>query len=64
MPVRWSELERRLDFRRFTIKSAPRRMAALGEDPCAAVLSEKPDLLAALERLGGRLGDGLGDGVE
>jgi bifunctional non-homologous end joining protein LigD len=59
MPVRWSELERRLDFRRFTIKSAPRRMAALAADPCAGVLTDKPDLLAALERLAERLDDGV-----
>lgn len=64
MPVRWDELRGSLDFRRFTIKSAPRRMSALGGDPNSGVLTDKPDLIAALERLGERLGEDAGDGVE
>ncbi len=51
MPIRWDEVDNGLDLRAFTIKTAPARMAALGEDPLVPVLWEKPDLLTALGRL-------------
>jgi bifunctional non-homologous end joining protein LigD len=54
MPLRWSEVELGLDIRSFTIKSAPSRMKKLKRDPLREVLTEKPDLAGALERLGGR----------
>lgn len=51
MPLRWSEVTRRLDHTRFTIKNARRRLDRLGDDPVRSVLTRRPDLLAALARL-------------
>jgi bifunctional non-homologous end joining protein LigD len=57
-PLTWDEVGPKLDLRDYTIKTMPERMAALSQngvgDPCVAVLSDKPDLLAALERLAER----------
>jgi bifunctional non-homologous end joining protein LigD len=50
-PLRWSEVDRRLDIRRFTIRTVLRRMERLGEDPVAPVLTTVPDLLGALDAL-------------
>ena len=50
-PLEWSEVNRRLTIASHTIKSMPRRMKRLGDDPLRAVLDLEPDLLAALERL-------------
>jgi bifunctional non-homologous end joining protein LigD len=55
MPLRWSEVGRKLDPSRFTLKTARKRMDKLGEDPVRPVLDRRPDLLAALARLGERL---------
>lgn len=54
-PLRWSEVNGRLDPARFTIRNALARAERLGTDPLAAVLTTSPDLVAALERLRGRL---------
>jgi bifunctional non-homologous end joining protein LigD len=54
-PLRWSEVDERLDPSRFTIRNAPARAERLGEDPLAPVLREAPDLVAALDRLRGRM---------
>jgi bifunctional non-homologous end joining protein LigD len=54
-PLRWSEVEPGLDIRRFTIRSVPRRVRAWKNDPLLPVLSESPDLLAALDALHARL---------
>jgi len=51
MPLKWSEVTRKLDIAKFTIKNAPARMKKLGEDPLRPVLDLKPDLTAVLERL-------------
>jgi len=47
----WREVTAKLDPTRFTIKTAPARMKKRGADPMAAVLTERPDLGAALARL-------------
>ena len=57
-PLRWSEVDRRLDPARFTIRTVPARARRLRSDPLLPVLSEAPDLLAALERLRGLLRTG------
>jgi bifunctional non-homologous end joining protein LigD len=54
-PLRWSEVKEGLDPRRFTIRSLPRRLRALAEDPLLPVLDQKPDLGAALARLEGKI---------
>ena len=55
VPLAWREVNRRLDIRRHTIKTAPERMRNLGADPLAEVLELSPDLGAALDRLMGEL---------
>jgi len=59
-PLRWSEVNGRLDPARFTIRTIRARAERLGEDPLAPVLVEKPDLLAALQRLRSEAGTGEG----
>jgi bifunctional non-homologous end joining protein LigD len=54
-PLRWKEVNGSLKLSKFTIKSVPRRMRALKEDPMVDVLSAKPDLAGALARLQERL---------
>ncbi|MEP6687688.1 MAG: non-homologous end-joining DNA ligase, partial [Gemmatimonadales bacterium] len=51
MPLAWREVNRKLEIRKHTIKTAPARMAKLKADPLAAVLEMEPDLGGALERL-------------
>jgi bifunctional non-homologous end joining protein LigD len=55
MPLRWSEVNGKLDPRKFTLETAPARMKRLGEDPLAKVLELRPDLAGALARLAERL---------
>ncbi|HEX7337604.1 MAG TPA: DNA ligase D [Gemmatimonadales bacterium] len=54
MPLRWDEVDDRLDIRGFTIQNAATRMRALESDPLRGVLDIVPDLSDALERLGRR----------
>jgi bifunctional non-homologous end joining protein LigD len=56
MPLRWSELDEKLDPRAFTLKTAPERMRKLKRDPLAKVLELDPDVSEALDRLRERLG--------
>ena len=51
MPLRWTEVKRGLTIAKHTIRTAPRRMARLKEDPMAAVLTDTPDLVGALAAL-------------
>jgi len=55
MPLRWSEVDARLDLAAFSLRNALARMRRLGEDPLRPVLDASPDLLVALERLGERV---------
>jgi bifunctional non-homologous end joining protein LigD len=54
-PLTWNEVGPKLDLRDYTIETMPPRMARLEKkgigDSCRPVLTEKPDLLAALQRL-------------
>jgi len=50
-PLQWSEVGPKLDMRAFTIRTVPERVQRKKQDPMAAVLSTRPDLVAALERL-------------
>ncbi len=54
-PLRWSEVNGRLDPRRFTLRNLPARMRRLGEDPLRPVLTLRPDLVAAIGRLQERM---------
>jgi bifunctional non-homologous end joining protein LigD len=51
-PLLWREVGARLDPARFTIRTVPRRLERLGGDPLRPLLDDRPDLLAALGRLG------------
>ena len=55
-PLRWSEVGEGLATENFTIKTMVERASSLGSDPLLPVLSETPDLLAALESLQRRFG--------
>lgn len=50
-PLRWSEVKPGLDLRDHNIRSLPKRLRKLNADPLRGVLTEQPDLLAALQRL-------------
>jgi bifunctional non-homologous end joining protein LigD len=51
MPLTWDEVNRSLDPRAFTIKTALDRMDRLGADPMIPVLGESPDLEQVLVKL-------------
>ena len=50
-PLRWSEVKPGLDLRDHNIRTVPERLKKLKTDPLRGVLTEQPDLLAALRRL-------------
>jgi bifunctional non-homologous end joining protein LigD len=50
-PLLWKEVNTRLTIESHTIKSVPKRMKRLGEDPLGPVLDLEPDLLGALDSL-------------
>lgn len=51
MPLTWDEVVPSLDARQFHIRNAIDRVSSRASDPCLAILTERPDLAAALERL-------------
>lgn len=55
-PLRWSEVNAKLDPARFGIRTLPARARRLRGDPLLPVLAERPDLLRALDRLARRAG--------
>ncbi len=50
-PLRWREVNAKLDMHKFTMRTLPRRMKRLADDPLLPVLSIKPDLLHSLGKL-------------
>ena len=54
-PLDWSEVNQKLQPRQYTIKNVVKRMKSMGDDPMRPVLELKPDLQAALSKLGQRL---------
>ena len=54
-PLTWGEVTAKLNPRKFTIATVISRMTKKKKDPLAEVLNLRPDLRAALEKLGARL---------
>ena len=50
-PLRWSEVTMNLDVSRFTIRTMPRRLSSMKNDPLLGVLTDSPDIRAGLEEL-------------
>ncbi len=50
-PLRWREVNAKLDMHRFTIRTVPARLRRMKNEPMLAVLDDAPDLLGALQLL-------------
>jgi len=50
-PLKWSELRSDLDPRKFNIKTMPRRMTRLGEDPFLGALTDQQEIEPALPKV-------------
>ncbi|MYC88680.1 MAG: DNA ligase D, partial [Gemmatimonadales bacterium] len=55
-PLAWAEVGEGLSMEDFTIRTMPERARKLDADPLLGVLSEEPDLMAALDALQRRMG--------
>ncbi len=54
-PLRWSEVNTKLDPKKFTIKTVPTRLRRMKTDPWGEILTIEPDLMGALARLADRV---------
>jgi bifunctional non-homologous end joining protein LigD len=54
-PLKWSEVNGKLDPKDYTLKTLPARMKRLKDDPLAPVLTLKPEIARALSALSGRV---------
>lgn len=50
-PLRWREVNDKLDMHRFTIKTVPARLRRMKQEPMRPILDDAPDLLGALQLL-------------
>lgn len=50
-PLAWSEVGAKLDVRKLNLRTVPKRLKKLGEDPLLPVLELRPDLMSALGKL-------------
>ncbi len=50
-PLKWNELKSNLDPRKFNIKTMPRRMTHLGEDPFLGALTDQQEIEPALPKV-------------
>lgn len=50
-PLAWSEVSAKLDVRKLNLRTVPKRLRKLGEDPLLPVLELRPDLMAAVGKL-------------
>ncbi|ANM32227.1 DNA ligase [Acidobacteria bacterium Mor1] len=55
-PLRWSEVNGKLDLRKHTIHTVPKRFKRMKQDPLAPVLEVEADLVGALARLAELMG--------
>ena len=53
-PRRWREVSKNLDLEKLTIKSMPRRIASMKDDPLLGLLTDTPDIKAGLKALAAR----------
>ncbi len=54
-PLRWRDVTSTLDVTKFTIKTMPRRLASMKDDPISPVLTDTPDIVDGLGRLADKL---------
>jgi len=50
-PLKWREVNRKLDLRKFTMRNVVKRMKRLDADPMLPLLTDEPDLLHSLAKL-------------